>query len=207
MGDRSNVVVVDESGGAVWFYSHWRGKSAFLRAQEAIAKRWRWGDASYLARIVYDAIVVGEEGSESGFGISTAPTSSEYPVLAIFLGPKKVAAYPQKDEHTLSGRFQEVSEGGTVLSGALSVATFEEFAGMDEEAVDAFMQGKPRPRADRKRLVVQIVVEGYGDEALPELERLVEQGLTRTAESELEGRSELFRLVGTTCGPEQDLGE
>jgi len=207
MGDRANVVVVDDDGSAVWFYCHGRGLSAFQRARAAIARRARWSDDSYLARIVYDALVKGDEGTETGFGISTGPTGSQRPVLVIFPAHQKVASYPNDMENALPRLFRDAAGRRKIPEGILSAMSFEDFAKLADHQVEAFVEGKDWPRPDMKRMEIVVTVEGYGEEALPELERLVEQGIARTLEKEIAGRTTLFRLVGTTVQLEPDMEE
>jgi hypothetical protein len=73
MGDRAQVKLVDEGrkGEAVYLYTHWGGDALVDNLHEAMAKRWRWGDCEYLARIIFDVMTRGHEGTETGFGIGT----------------------------------------------------------------------------------------------------------------------------------------
>lgn len=85
MGDRGNIVVrqgetnIDD----VWFYTHWRGFQIGEIVQRALAKKWRWDDPSYLARIIFDELTRGQHGEETSFGISTTLQDNEYPILVV----------------------------------------------------------------------------------------------------------------------------
>jgi hypothetical protein len=88
MGDRGNVFVVTDFQQetkrplGVVFYSHNSGYDLARRVQVALAKRWRWSDESYLARIIFDGITEGQQGGETGYGISTqAAGDAEYPII------------------------------------------------------------------------------------------------------------------------------
>lgn len=85
MGDRGNIVVrsSQDNRDDVWFYGHWSGYKIENTVQKALAKKWRWGDTSYLARIVFDQFTAGKHGEETGFGISTCLQDNEYPVIVV----------------------------------------------------------------------------------------------------------------------------
>jgi hypothetical protein len=72
MGDRANIHIkedVDDIG--VYLYTHWRGSDLPEILKDALEKRWRWDDAPYLTRIIFDEMSNGNQGNETGFGIST----------------------------------------------------------------------------------------------------------------------------------------
>lgn len=72
MGDRRNVIVKDDrKKPGVALYTHWGGSELPEQVKAALAKRWRWNDAPYLARIIFCQMVKGEEQEETGFGITT----------------------------------------------------------------------------------------------------------------------------------------
>lgn len=89
MGDRANVVI-DDSGERVYLYTHWGGMELPQVVQGALAKRQRWDDAPYLARIVFCAMVKGQEDEETGYGISTSPPDNEHPLIVLDCRNKKV---------------------------------------------------------------------------------------------------------------------
>lgn len=78
MGNRSNVVVLPtyrddktKSGDKrVYLYSHWKGEDVYADARNALARRQRWDDDSYLARMIF-CKMVGADHGETGFGISS----------------------------------------------------------------------------------------------------------------------------------------
>ena len=72
MGDRGNVKIIDsfDPDRHVHLYTHWRGSELKDIVKCALAKRWRWDDSAYLARIVFCEMIKGAEGDETGFGIS-----------------------------------------------------------------------------------------------------------------------------------------
>ena len=84
MGDRANVVIDEENDkGHIFLYTHWGGPDLPLTLQKALAKRWRWGDEAYLAKIIFREMIRGCEDEETGFGISTTPPDNEHPYLRV----------------------------------------------------------------------------------------------------------------------------
>lgn len=81
MGDRGNIAIVDQ-GQRVYLYTHWHGSEIKAITKQALARKQRWGDAPYLARIVFQTMLAGDDG-ETGFGISTCIGDNEYPVVVI----------------------------------------------------------------------------------------------------------------------------
>lgn len=68
MGDRGQILIKDIG---VYLYTHWSGCALKALLQDALAKRWRWNDEEYLARIIFDVMSDGSHGEETGFGIGT----------------------------------------------------------------------------------------------------------------------------------------
>jgi hypothetical protein len=86
MGDRGNIAVLQHGDSKdapeqVWFYTHWSGSEIEQTLRTALARRQRWSDESYLARIIFCELVKGSENEETGFGISTGLSDNEYPIL------------------------------------------------------------------------------------------------------------------------------
>lgn len=98
MGDRGNIVIRQGNTKAddVWFYGHWSGYALKPRVAKALAKHWRWNDSSYLARIVFDEFTSGQQGQETGFGISTRMQDNEYPILVVDVPKQIVYEVPEK---------------------------------------------------------------------------------------------------------------
>lgn len=89
MGDRGNIVVLQDSGNGqidqVWFYGHWSGYAMPGQLQEALkAGKGRWDDDSYLARIIFCRLLTPETlYNETGFGISCRLQDNEHPILVV----------------------------------------------------------------------------------------------------------------------------
>ena len=81
MGDRAQVYIMDTG---VYLYTHWGGSRIANDVREALAKRWRWYDPEYLARIIFDVMTRGLQGEEIGFGIGTSENSDlQHPLITI----------------------------------------------------------------------------------------------------------------------------
>lgn len=86
MGDRANVLIKgydDEPGKGVYLYTHWQGHELPETVRDALRRKQRWTDRQYLARIIFCAMVEGNERSETGFGISTTLCDNEHPIIVI----------------------------------------------------------------------------------------------------------------------------
>ncbi len=85
MGDRGQVHIKDEGNGkGVWLYTHWGASDLVEVVQAALAKKWRWNDPDYLARIIFDEMIGANQGDETGFGIaSDGPHGDEWRIIEI----------------------------------------------------------------------------------------------------------------------------
>lgn len=72
MGARAQVYIKDEK---VYLYTHWGAGELEKIVKTALAKRWRWNDPEYLARIIFCEMIKGCEDNETGFGIGTSKHS------------------------------------------------------------------------------------------------------------------------------------
>ena len=83
MGDRSNIVIKQHDGSRVWLYGHWMGADSINVVRDTLAKRERWSDAPYLARMLFARMTAGDEEGSTGYGISTYMCDNEYPVIVL----------------------------------------------------------------------------------------------------------------------------
>jgi hypothetical protein len=79
----------------VWFYTHWSGTNIQDVVRNALAKKWRWDDESYLARIVFDELTKSEHGEETGFGISTHMQDNEHDIVVVDVPRQMVLIVPE----------------------------------------------------------------------------------------------------------------
>jgi hypothetical protein len=107
VGDRANVVVKDGED-QVWFYGHWNGESYVSDTKTALSKNWRWDDAPFLARIIFDELTAGSHGHETGFGISCRIGDNEHPILVVDVPGKCV--YFVKETALVDGRIPDDCE-------------------------------------------------------------------------------------------------
>jgi hypothetical protein len=95
MGDRGNVVVLDQFDGeprcAVYLYAHWGGSSIPGDVWRALARNERWSDGSYLTRIVFDSMTEGQQGDATGHGIGTRPDDNEHPFVVLDPATQRLA--------------------------------------------------------------------------------------------------------------------
>lgn len=99
MGDRGNIAIITNpklpltKGGAVWLYTHWSGVAIPEIVQRALAKgKDRWTDPPYLARIIFDVLTEGDDGT-TGFGIDTSPGDNEHDYIVVDPFNKQVHRY------------------------------------------------------------------------------------------------------------------
>jgi len=88
MGDRGNIVIrydadTNSRQTDIYFYAHWRGSDLPSILQRALARRLRWHDAAYLARIIFNELTAGHETEETGFGIAPYLCDNEHDLLIV----------------------------------------------------------------------------------------------------------------------------
>jgi len=87
MGDRVQVYF-PETG--VYLYSHWNGDDIIGDVFRALNKKWRWSDAEYLARIVFDEMVGDAQMGELSYGIGTRQHSDVTRVVEVDTKNQKI---------------------------------------------------------------------------------------------------------------------
>ena len=130
MGDRANVYMLEgESRGGsktgVYLYTHWGGTELPHVVQRALARRQRWDDSQYLARIVFCEMVRGYEDEETGFGISAGMGDNEHPILVVDCRTSRVS-------------FCRANGFGStpVEASAIAAWPFERYVGLDPHELD-----------------------------------------------------------------------
>jgi hypothetical protein len=103
MGDRGQVLIKDEG---IYLYTHWGATELTETVRRAMAKRRRWDDPEYLARIIFDEMIGKEQGQETGFGISKNKHGDVWKLITVDCKPQKVTV----EEHgktKFKGTFEE----------------------------------------------------------------------------------------------------
>lgn len=126
MGDRGNIFVLmptrDNPNAGVNLYTHWGGTELPESLKRALAKGWRWNDAPYLARIIFDELTEGCHSEETGFGISADMPDNEHVVLVVDCNKQEVRYIPNDYgggpapldvEPVRTVSFQEFTDPGT----------------------------------------------------------------------------------------------
>lgn len=96
MGDRGNVCIretTDNVENDVYLYTHWSGAELPEIVRVALAKRWRWNDAPYLTRIIFNELQ-GDDRGETGFGISPTIGDNQYDIVVVDVEAQTVAFVP-----------------------------------------------------------------------------------------------------------------
>lgn len=112
MGDRGQVLIKDE----VYLYTHWSGTELQQDVRNALAKRWRWDDPEYLARIIFEEMIGDSAGEETGFGIGTGIHGDiEHPLIIVDCKNQKVILKDMEGkeiikEYSFEGYLKETKE-------------------------------------------------------------------------------------------------
>lgn len=87
MGARAQVEVKMGNQPSVFLYTHWGSYELPQVVASALASpegRGRATDNEYLARIIFDRMIGGDQGGETGYGISTAAHGDlDYPPIVV----------------------------------------------------------------------------------------------------------------------------
>ena len=99
MGDRGNICVHygDKGTRRVYLYTHWQGSSLPQLVANVLAlpyARRRWKDESYLARILFCALVGHSADPETEFGIAPYESDPENPTVHVW--PERGVAWVGK---------------------------------------------------------------------------------------------------------------
>jgi len=125
MGDRGNIVVRSLHGDDVWLYSHWGGTELKDVLKTVLARKERWDDAPYIARMIFSKMIEGCETEATGFGISTYMCDNEHGILVVDVPNQKVVRMeetalvglprqflPDQLDYRVSRTFEEFAENG-----------------------------------------------------------------------------------------------
>lgn len=88
---RRNIAMQYDTGKKIYIYTHWGADGMELGLAYALEHgRDRWGDESYLARIITSAIFRDEIDGLTGYGIAPYECDPEYPTLEVDLNENTV---------------------------------------------------------------------------------------------------------------------
>ena len=120
MGDRGNIVLNYGSERFVYLYTHWHGSHLREILRAALSRgRSRWGDASYLARVVFSEMIRDDVLGVTGFGLSPHLTDNEHDLLVVDLAGRRVLLCEGED-----------------LKAVRRTWTFDEFVAPESDSVD-----------------------------------------------------------------------
>ena len=97
MGDRGNIAIIQSNDDQVWLYSHWGGYELPDRLRQGIiAGKGRWGDESYLAKIIIGHAVPADNWlEETGYGISCRMQDNEHPINVVDITGQRIYTMDQ----------------------------------------------------------------------------------------------------------------
>jgi len=129
MGDRANIILKQYNEDTPLFlYTHWCGHELPRTLQEALARRQRWDDPTYLARIIFDTMIGNDQGGETGFGISTSLGDNEYNFLYVNVPEQTVSLIGTggtREKHMLDGAVIDTWSFADYVDLDLSKATWD----------------------------------------------------------------------------------
>ena len=82
MGDRANILIKDGTS-KVYLYTHWCGTELPKTLQTALARKLRWDDGQYLARIIFSEMIKDSLTDECGYGISSVVGDGDSRILEV----------------------------------------------------------------------------------------------------------------------------
>lgn len=128
MGDRGNVVLEFTSrknprpdqksplDSRIFFYTHYGGTDLPNTLRNALSRgQSRWGDDSYLARIIFSEMIAEGDDLKSltGLGISPFITDNEHDLLVVNLPDQEIFTAKEESPDRLNrvGSFKEFAQG------------------------------------------------------------------------------------------------
>jgi hypothetical protein len=105
MGDRGQVNIE-----GVWLYTHWGATDLPMTVHDAIIKKWRWSDPEYLARIIFEEMIKGDEGGETGYGIGSSMHGDVGRVVYVNCTTQKIKIVDNGEKIRWEGSFEEFAD-------------------------------------------------------------------------------------------------
>ncbi|MHC1728024.1 MAG: hypothetical protein AB9866_18820 [Syntrophobacteraceae bacterium] len=91
MGARRNIALKYTQGQKIYFYTHWGAEELEETLRKALSRgKDRWGDESYLARIIFSEMIKDEVMETTGYGIAPYECDPEYTTIEVDLENKTV---------------------------------------------------------------------------------------------------------------------
>jgi len=109
MGARAQVKIEDTG---VFLYTHWGSGEIVEDVRTVIRRGLRLSDPEYLARIVFDQMTLGRQGSETGAGIGTSQHGDIDVLVTIDTTKRTVRVDDIWEKTSTTQTFQEFAEGG-----------------------------------------------------------------------------------------------
>ena len=94
MGNRANVKLVDGNS-TVFLYTHNYGGILPAILRNALAKKERWDDGQYLARIIFQEMLGSDKGT-TGYGISSIVRDGSDKILVVDVSDQTVSMANKK---------------------------------------------------------------------------------------------------------------
>jgi len=106
MGDRGQVKFIFTSYGkkkdkdkeCVYFYTHWSASELEDTVRRALARRQRWDDDEYLARIIFSEMIKDEVDEEAGYGIGHSEHGGIWKLVTVNCNDQTVEVYNKSDD-------------------------------------------------------------------------------------------------------------
>lgn len=110
MGARAQIKIIENEGDpAVFLYTHWGARTILATLQRALARRQRWDDPEYLARIIFSEMIRDDINGETGFGIGTTEHGDLYfPPVEVDVNNKTVRVQPGRGAPIFQWTFEDL---------------------------------------------------------------------------------------------------
>ncbi len=98
MGMRRNIELCYNEGGKVYLYTHWDADGLEITLAKSLERsRDRWGDESYLARVIFTDMTKDHNDDITNYGLAPYVMNDEYPTLVVDLKKLAVNDVPFED--------------------------------------------------------------------------------------------------------------
>ena len=107
MGDRGQVKILQwDEEQAVYLYTHWGASELKDLVKQVLARRLRWDDNGYLARMIFSQMVKDDLDGELGYGITTNQAGDAWITIEVDCENNQITV-TEYDETTFTGTFEE----------------------------------------------------------------------------------------------------